>query len=43
VTVTCVIQGVTEVFECAGMLDTKVVTQEKDYPSKVARDGFDLM
>ena len=33
----------TDFFERADMLDTKVGTQEKDDPAKVARDGFDAM
>jgi hypothetical protein len=37
------IPGVTEFFECAGLRVTKVVTQEKDDPAKVARDCFDPM
>ncbi|HKG15777.1 MAG TPA: SDR family NAD(P)-dependent oxidoreductase, partial [Pyrinomonadaceae bacterium] len=43
VTVTCLMPGATETefFERADMLDTKVGTQEKDDPAKVARDGFD--
>ena len=45
ITVTCLMPGATETefFERAGMLDTKVGTQEKDDPAKVARDGFDAM
>src|SRR4051812_20199401 len=45
VTVTCLMPGATETefFERADMLDTKVGTQEKDDPAKVARDGFDAM
>jgi len=33
----------TEFFDRADMLDTKVGTQEKDDPAKVARDGWDAM
>ncbi len=33
----------TEFFERADMLDTKVGTQDKDDPAKVARDGWDAM
>ncbi|HZT58321.1 MAG TPA: SDR family NAD(P)-dependent oxidoreductase [Pyrinomonadaceae bacterium] len=45
VTVTCLMPGATETefFERADMLDTKVGTEEKDDPAKVARDGFDAM
>jgi short-subunit dehydrogenase len=45
ITVTCLMPGATETefFERADMLDTKVGTQEKDDPAKVARDGFDAM
>jgi short-subunit dehydrogenase len=45
ITVTCLMPGATdtEFFERADMLDTKVGTQEKDDPAKVARDGFDAM
>src|SRR5215211_2574119 len=45
ITVTCMMPGATETefFERADMLDTKVGTQEKDDPAKVARDGFDAM
>jgi short-subunit dehydrogenase len=45
ITVTCLMPGATETefFERAGMLDTKVGTQEKDDAAKVARDGFDAM
>ena len=45
VTVTCLMPGATETdfFERADMLDTKVGTQEKDDPAKVAKDGFDAM
>jgi uncharacterized protein len=45
VTVTCLMPGATdtEFFERADMLDTKVGTQEKDDPAKVAKDGFDAM
>lgn len=45
ITVTCLMPGATETefFERADMLDTKVGTQEKDDPAKVAKDGFDAM
>jgi short-subunit dehydrogenase len=45
VTVTCLMPGPTETefFERADMLDTKVGTQNKDDPAKVARDGFNAM
>jgi uncharacterized protein len=46
VTVTCLMPGVTdtEFFERAGMMDTKVGTQEnKADPAEVARIGFDAM
>jgi short-subunit dehydrogenase len=45
VTVTCLMPGPTETefFERAGLEDTKVGTQEKDDPARVARDGFDAM
>ena len=45
ITVTCLMPGATdtEFFERADMLDTKVGTEEKDDPAKVARDGFDAM
>ena len=45
VTVTCLMPGATETefFERADMLDTKVGTQEKDDPAKVAKDGFEAM
>jgi short-subunit dehydrogenase len=46
VTVTCLMPGVTdtEFFERAGMMDTKVGTQEdKAHPAEVARIGFDAM
>lgn len=45
ITVTCLMPGATETefFERADMLDTKVGTQEKDDPAKVARDGFEAM
>lgn len=44
-TVTCLMPGATETefFERAGMMDTKVGTQEKDDPANVARAGFDAM
>ncbi|HST50777.1 MAG TPA: SDR family NAD(P)-dependent oxidoreductase [Pyrinomonadaceae bacterium] len=45
ITVTCLMPGATdtEFFERADMLDTKVGTEEKDDPAKVAKDGFDAM
>ena len=46
VTVTCLMPGATETdfFERADMQDdTKVGTQKKDDPAKVAKDGFDAM
>jgi short-subunit dehydrogenase len=45
VTVTCLMPGATETefFARADMLDTKVGTQEKDDPAKVAKDGFEAM
>lgn len=45
VTVTCLMPGATdtEFFERADMMDTKVGTQEKDDPAKVAKDGFEAM
>ena len=45
VTVTCLMPGATETdfFETAGMTDTKVGTQKKDDPAKVAKDGFEAM
>jgi short-subunit dehydrogenase len=45
ITVTCLMPGATDTdfFERADMLDTKVGTDEKDDPAKVARDGFDAM
>jgi short-subunit dehydrogenase len=45
VTVTCLRPGITdtEFFKHADMLDTNLAQQEKDDPSKVARDGFDAM
>lgn len=45
VTVTCLMPGPTETrfFERAGMLDTKVGSEEKDHPADVAKDGFDAM
>jgi uncharacterized protein len=33
----------TEFFRRADMLDTKVGTDEKDDPAKVAKDGFEVM
>jgi short-subunit dehydrogenase len=45
VTVTCLMPGPTETefFERAGMMDTKVGTDEKDNPKDVAKAGFDAM
>jgi short-subunit dehydrogenase len=45
VTVTCLMPGATETpfFDRAGMLDTKVGTEEKDDPADVASEGFDAM
>jgi len=45
VTVTCLMPGATETdfFARAGMLDTKVGTDEKDDRADVARVGFDAM
>jgi uncharacterized protein len=45
VTVTCLMPGPTETefFRRADLMDTKVGTQEKDDPAKVAKDGFDAM
>jgi short-subunit dehydrogenase len=45
ITVTCLMPGATETpfFERAGMLDTKVGTQEKDDPADVAKEGFQAM
>src|SRR3954449_226491 len=45
VTVTCLMPGATEteVFERAGMEDTKVGTMEKDDPADVAKTGFDAI
>lgn len=45
VTVTCLMPGATETefFERAGMMDTKVGTQEKDDPADVAKQGFEAM
>jgi short-subunit dehydrogenase len=45
VTVTCLMPGATETefFERADELDTKVGSQQKADPAKVARDGFDAM
>lgn len=45
VTVTCLMPGATETefFERAGMMDTKVGTEEKDDPADVAKVGFDAM
>jgi short-subunit dehydrogenase len=45
VTVTCLMPGPTDTnfFARAGMLDTKLGTQEKDNPASVAQAGFDAM
>ena len=45
ITVTVLMPGATETefFDRADLLDTKVGTQEKDDPAKVARDGWDAM
>jgi uncharacterized protein len=45
ITVTCLMPGATETdfFERAGMLDTKVGTEEKADAADVARTGFDAM
>jgi uncharacterized protein len=45
ITITNLMPGATETefFERADMLDTKIGTQEKDDPNKVARDGWDAM
>jgi short-subunit dehydrogenase len=45
ITVTVLMPGPTdtEIFERADMMDTKVATQKKDDPAKVARDGWDAM
>jgi len=45
VTVTCLMPGPTDTnfFARAGMLDTKVGTQQKDDPAMVAKVGFDAM
>ena len=45
VTVTVLMPGATEteIFERADMLDTKIGTQEKADPAKVAQDGWDAM
>jgi short-subunit dehydrogenase len=45
VTVTCLMPGATETpfFERAGMLDTKVGSEEKDDPADVASEGFNAM
>jgi uncharacterized protein len=45
VTVTCLMPGPTETefFRRADMLDTKVGSDEKDDPAKVAKDGFKAM
>jgi uncharacterized protein len=45
ITVTCLMPGATETefFRRADMLDTKVGSEEKDDPAKVAKDGFKAM
>lgn len=45
ITVTCLMPGPTETefFERAELMDTKVGTQEKDDPAKVAKDGYEAM
>lgn len=45
VTVTCLMPGATETefFRRAGMMDTKVGTEEKDDAAEVANNGFDAM
>lgn len=45
ITITTLMPGATETefFERADMLDTKVGSQEKDDPAKVARDGWDAL
>lgn len=45
ITVTCLMPGATETefFERAGMMDTKVGTQEKDSAADVAKAGFEAM
>jgi uncharacterized protein len=45
VSVTCLMPGATETafFERADMLDTKVGSEKKDDPAKVAKDGFKAM
>jgi short-subunit dehydrogenase len=45
ITVTCLMPGPTETefFDRADMLDTKVGTQEKDDPRKVAQTGYDAL
>jgi len=45
VSVTCLMPGATETnfFERADMLDTKVGTEKKGDPAKVAQDGFEAM
>jgi len=45
ITVTCLMPGATETefFRRADMLDTKVGSEEKDDPVKVAKDGFKAM
>jgi len=45
VTVTCLMPGATDTdfFKRAGMMDTRVVQQDKDGPAGVARTGFDAM
>ena len=45
ITVTCLMPGPTDTpfFERAGMLDTKLGTEEKDDPAEVAKEGFEAM
>lgn len=45
VTVTCLMPGATETefFRRAGMLDTAVGNAEKDDPTEVAKNGFEVM
>jgi len=45
ITVTCLMPGATETdfFERADMMDTKIGTEKKEDPAKVARVGYDAM
>jgi short-subunit dehydrogenase len=45
ITVTCLMPGATQTafFERAGMLDTRIGTEEKDDPAEVAKEGFEAM